>query len=242
MNTVQRNAPRAIETEYKGHLFRSRLEARWAVFFDECEINWKYETEGYETWTYKQEEHQGQSAEFVDKVYRYLPDFYLPEIECFVEVKGDPKALWKERARMHAILQHESPLPGLDNLMADTPVYGFRGLLLLGDIPEVKWGEIVHPVMVQSFGKVQRRHFSFHQTDDEGVRPFLSTSNDLKWIEKITGHNLYINSIWGEEDIPEKWSTEPLVVPLHLSSKKIMAAYKNARMARFEFDGRAVYR
>jgi hypothetical protein len=32
------------------------------------------------------------------------------------------------------------------------------------------------------------------------------------------------------------------VVPLHLSSKKIMAAYKNARMARFEFDGRAVYR
>lgn len=24
----------AIQTEYNGYLFRSRLEARWAVFFD----------------------------------------------------------------------------------------------------------------------------------------------------------------------------------------------------------------
>ena len=27
---------KAIQTEYKGYLFRSRLEARWAVFFDAC--------------------------------------------------------------------------------------------------------------------------------------------------------------------------------------------------------------
>lgn len=26
--------PQVIETEYKGYRFRSRLEARWAVFFD----------------------------------------------------------------------------------------------------------------------------------------------------------------------------------------------------------------
>lgn len=39
---------KAIQTEYKGYLFRSRLEARWAVFFDACGIAWEYEPEGYD--------------------------------------------------------------------------------------------------------------------------------------------------------------------------------------------------
>ena len=39
---------KAIETMYKGYHFRSRLEARWAVFFDTLGIPWKYENEGYE--------------------------------------------------------------------------------------------------------------------------------------------------------------------------------------------------
>lgn len=38
---------KAIDTEYGGHLFRSRLEARWAVYFDELGIQWEYETEGF---------------------------------------------------------------------------------------------------------------------------------------------------------------------------------------------------
>ena len=29
---------KAIETVYKGYRFRSRLEARWAVFFDACGV------------------------------------------------------------------------------------------------------------------------------------------------------------------------------------------------------------
>ena len=37
---------KAIQTEYKGYLFRSRLEARWAVFFDAFGISWEYEPEG----------------------------------------------------------------------------------------------------------------------------------------------------------------------------------------------------
>jgi len=37
-----------IETEYKGYRFRSRLEARWAVFFDALELEWLYEPEGFE--------------------------------------------------------------------------------------------------------------------------------------------------------------------------------------------------
>ena len=37
-----------IETKYKGYHFRSRLEARWAVFFDELGVKWEYEPEGFE--------------------------------------------------------------------------------------------------------------------------------------------------------------------------------------------------
>ena len=46
--------PTPVETLYAGHRFRSRLEARWAVFFDCLGIVWEYEPEGYaldeETW------------------------------------------------------------------------------------------------------------------------------------------------------------------------------------------------
>jgi hypothetical protein len=65
-------AIKAIETEYAGHRFRSRLEARWAVFFDSLGARWTYEPQGYEV---------------ADGV-RYLPDFWLPDSGIWVEVKG----------------------------------------------------------------------------------------------------------------------------------------------------------
>jgi len=61
---------KAIQTEYNGYLFRSRLEARWAVFFDALDIEYQYESEGFDldgTW--------------------YLPDFWLPSQACWVEIK-----------------------------------------------------------------------------------------------------------------------------------------------------------
>lgn len=64
----------AIETSYKGYRFRSRLEARWAVFFDALGIKWEYEKEGYHT-----------------PIGGYLPDFWLDDYRCFVEIKPDPK-------------------------------------------------------------------------------------------------------------------------------------------------------
>lgn len=69
---------KAIQTEYRGYLFRSRLEARWAVFFDACKVLWEYEPEGYD---------------LGDGLY-YLPDFLLHGVEgraggdLYVEVKG----------------------------------------------------------------------------------------------------------------------------------------------------------
>lgn len=63
---------KTIPTEYKGYHFRSRTEAKWAVFFDALNMPWVYEPEGFE---------------FADGT-KYLPDFYLPSIGMWAEVKG----------------------------------------------------------------------------------------------------------------------------------------------------------
>lgn len=52
---------KSIETEYNGYRFRSRLEARWAVFFDALHVPYEYEPEGFD---------------LGDGTY-YLPDFRL---------------------------------------------------------------------------------------------------------------------------------------------------------------------
>jgi hypothetical protein len=39
---------KAIETRAYGCRFRSRLEARWAVFFDNLGLRWEYEPEGFD--------------------------------------------------------------------------------------------------------------------------------------------------------------------------------------------------
>lgn len=65
---------KAIDTYYAGHLFRSRLEARHAVYFDELNVRWEYESDGYE----------------LGNGERYLPDFYLPDFRIFLEVKPIP--------------------------------------------------------------------------------------------------------------------------------------------------------
>lgn len=68
-----RETIKPIETFYNGYRFRSRLEARWAVFFDAAKIKYQYEPEGYQ----------------LDNDQYYLPDFYLPDFDTYVEVKRD---------------------------------------------------------------------------------------------------------------------------------------------------------
>lgn len=65
-----------IPTTYAGCRFRSRLEARWAVFFDRLKIDWQYEPQGY-----------------VVGGRPYLPDFLLTTSGTWVEVKGNSEQL-----------------------------------------------------------------------------------------------------------------------------------------------------
>ena len=63
---------KAIDTIYNGYRFRSRLEARWAVFLDNLEIPYQYEPEGYD----------------LGAAGLYLPDFRLPSLDAWMEIKA----------------------------------------------------------------------------------------------------------------------------------------------------------
>lgn len=71
---ITHDGPRPIETEYAGIRYRSRLEARWALFFDAAGIDAQYEEQGFEL------SEGGES-------HLYLPDFRLP-CGTYVEVKA----------------------------------------------------------------------------------------------------------------------------------------------------------
>lgn len=79
-------------TKYAGILFRSRLEARWAVFFDALGIAWEYEPET-----------------FVRDGHHYTPDFAIPANRDFmagervyVEVKPTEEAITEAMPKMKA--------------------------------------------------------------------------------------------------------------------------------------------
>lgn len=98
-----------IETIYKGCRFRSRLEARWAVFFDNLGIEWRYEAEGYQMANHW-----------------WLPDFWLPGLEVIVEIKPTKEEADTFRDK---IFTHD-PL--------GCPTYSIPGLPIVawGDIPD----------------------------------------------------------------------------------------------------------
>jgi hypothetical protein len=99
----------AIQTQYNGVLFRSRLEARWAVFFDTLGIKYCYEAEGYSL-----------------PSGNYLPDFYIPnqrwfqhkENGLFVEIKG------VATDKSHNLLDELALHTGIDCTMLGELPYG----------------------------------------------------------------------------------------------------------------------
>lgn len=66
---------KARQTIYRGIIFRSMLEARWAVLFDLIGIRFEYEPKQFKT-----------PHGF------YLPDFYLPELGVWIEIKPDAES------------------------------------------------------------------------------------------------------------------------------------------------------
>lgn len=112
----------AIQTNYAGCRFRSRLEARWAVFFDSLGLEWLYEPQGFTVGP--------------DRM-PYLPDFWLPDFELWVEVKGV-----LEEEDLHTLIWATSAagLPLSPDGQTPCPrdeVFPYRErLLILGEVPD----------------------------------------------------------------------------------------------------------
>lgn len=126
---------KAIETHWKGYRFRSRLEARWAVFFEEMRLDWIYEPQGFE-------------REFIEgHIDRYLPDFQIKigKTEYWVEVKGNKNYLKENFDLIERLHDWGGVLPGFycngENDLVP------NGLILLGNIPEPEHGALFFPII-----------------------------------------------------------------------------------------------
>lgn len=121
---------KAIETRYKGYRFRSRLEARWAVFFDCCGYNWEYEPQGFE----------------LPCGTRYLPDFRIFGKDAngdtnswLLEVKPEGRGLSdpKVQAFIDAYIDMEF-LRGNDKPLLEDLITGYGDFIVLDGPPSTK--------------------------------------------------------------------------------------------------------
>lgn len=200
---------RAIETSYAGCRFRSRLEARWAVLFDALEIRWEFEPQGFE---------------IIDQ-WRWLPDFFLPDLKIWVEVKGSDSQVTDDYRNMlaHACDWNQGPAEIYDSY------WNGGGLLLLSDVPR-PGGCWAHTIILQHKGLVPALGVFGPQTFEclrEGSSPMMApggrdTDAYADGLPPCTfaAVNLldHIPECRGKTNIPA-----------------VSDAYKAARSARFEF-------
>ena len=189
METIQ-----AIETEYDGYKFRSRLEARWAVFMKELGVKYEYEKEGYD----------------LGELGWYLPDFWLPEHNCWLEIKGQMPTTEEQRkceglalGTMKVVYLSWSPIPSPEEIEENglELIYSYSPAIFMG--AERKWIERSHAVWCYcpSCGVVGLAY------DGDGVD--LARQGLCKCISKSDFYSTF--------DAP-----------------RILRAYEQARMARFE--------
>lgn len=179
---------KAIETFYNGYRFRSRLEARWAVFFDAMDVRYKYEPEGF----------------VLGDGTCYLPDFYLPDLNIWVEAKGQ---LTNSDIKKIELFRNE--------LSADSK----RFLWVVGDIPTSDWFE--PGGLAYEYGNI----FSIGNEHvwDSGFIPCVCPVCGKFGIE-FEGRGARVCPQHCPDSDKEYTANNP----------KILAAYDKARRARFE--------
>lgn len=208
------NGIKAIETRYKGYRFRSRLEARWAVFFDTLGVKWEYEKEGYD----------------LGKLGWYLPDFWLPRPEWGLWVEIKPReASCDEKQKCQAlslltnsivVLVAGSPWPEeYDISVFDTGRHLTKVDNSQREITQwALWGE--SKSTVNFFGK----NLGIVEQLDSGKRGYglVGPENDL-WL--LSGQGVFF---WPATDN-------------NFSDDLLMKAYTAARSARFEHGENGEY-
>lgn len=183
-------------------------------------IEWQYEPEGFEKRdsVCAEEDAEHLCGDDCYEITRYLPDFYLPKTETWVEVKGSNEAMAADASRLEHFLDFGSPLPGFNN-SADYPRrFGkTNGLLILGEVPFLQWGFVLHPII---------RHY---KGLDWNWAMFTGES-----IEVIGREASAILTTLVDRTTPDEWTTQGIAVETPRAVRKVVEAYQSARAARFE--------
>lgn len=199
-----------IETRYAGHKFRSRLEARWAVFFNALGVEWQYEPQGYVIGVF-------------DESRAYLPDFYLPAQDVWAEVKGDPAgvdwALWGCAVDNWA----DKRLPDSCHAYSGAAGNG-SALIVLGNIPPTTGLAWKHPMLINRKG-VSIGEMLF---EPEWLTDFRYVDDELGVFD-ATWQGLKGSPDWRNE--PDHNGRPFPGLPMN---RRVAAAYDKARQARFE--------
>ena len=143
-----KHASKGIVTLYGDHYFKSRLEARTAVFLDNLNISWQYE---------------GVTISYEKKAKTYTVDFHLPDVPIYLEIKPSyptdeeiEKAMYlcRHQRRDVAIVYNTSFAPPFKRtrtlLVHDEPT--IRAMVLRCSVDGVVtwtencvWKQVVHP-------------------------------------------------------------------------------------------------
>lgn len=204
---------KAIETTYKGYRFRSRLEARWAVFFDTVGIKYEYETEGFTN---------GQDC--------YLPDFYLPDEDMYVEVKpfrrGAPEEIEKATRLLGDKIKSLIILPDIPD--GEDQVWFFPVLFRhpVTELIDYKFVPITYLPVIDEVG-IDRQWFEPIPEDDDEHLLLYFFDKDPRVRHEIVSYLLTPKFITLDEaKMLYGWEEQPRI--------DVSIAYRTARSARFE--------
>jgi hypothetical protein len=162
---------KAIETWYAGNRFRSRLEARWAVFLDKTEIDWDYEPQGY-------------VVPATGKAIPYLPDFWLRSGQ-WAEVKG-----FLEMTELIRLLRIACYLTKCE--------YG-SDMVILGDIPREE--SMHFPVQLHYHDRLWALPWNPFETGCPMENAHMPVEASPIWEDKLISGIPYVIPEWAEEGL-----------------------------------------
>ena len=226
------NKIKAIKTEYNGYMFRSRLEARWAVFFDAARIEYEYEPEGYT----------------LSDGTNYLPDFWLPQFEIFVEIKpsiivNKPMAKKQEANDKSEIAEHNKLIDKLSKfrnesgksivLFRGDPALDVCGLLFAFSLDDSGGGaQDCWCKFVDVSTKPDKSIIILQVNDDRRDRDILVNSSFVR-NKRVCNSSMMCDLYW---TYVCKMLVEPFGKPYDCNSSAALDRAKTeSRKARFEF-------
>lgn len=211
-----------IETIYNNLRFRSRLEARHAVLFDVLDIPYEYEKDTYQV---------GKFA--------YLPDFWLSQQDCWLEVKGQ--------------------IPSKDEYLKAQGLARYSGkrvYISIGEITVPREADYGLPPFVNNnhmfvYFAPSEPGYEYDPgwiyPDDSGYlwcecavchRKELTSCGAAKYL--TCGHHSKTLQIWDNDGEPLQKVVATSSLDYNYCSDNIVKAYTAARQARFEHGERGI--